>query len=157
MDTCKRAPSPLRWGWISVSELNAFRNSIGQCLSLAASFLFPSPQGPQFVQGCIVNIAFQAFGLLIALGMTLYFRWENSRRDKREGKPVAGEHLSTYEQFDLAPGQYTPSSHFRLTRQKISADMYRFPLHIVIEIAKESEFMQTISKEEGRSSLKPPL
>lgn len=88
-----------------------FLNSIGQCLSLAAAFLFPSNEGPQYVKGAAINIAFQSFGLLIALCMTLYFRWENKQRDKREGNAGMGASgpIDVHELFDKAPGfRYTP-------------------------------------------------
>ncbi|KAI9638179.1 major facilitator superfamily domain-containing protein [Dioszegia hungarica] len=82
-----------------------YLNSIGQSLSLAASFLFPSVEGPSYTKGSIVNIAFQAFGLLIALSMTLYYRFENKRRDEAEGgRPPAGTHLDTHEFYDKAQG-----------------------------------------------------
>jgi hypothetical protein len=87
------------------SSLN-LSNSIGQCLSLAASFLFPSVEGPAYTKGSIVNIAFQSFGLLIALGMTLYYRFENKRRNEAEGgRPPAGTHLDTHEFYDKAQGE----------------------------------------------------
>lgn len=84
-----------------------FLNSIGQCLSLAAAFLFPSNEGPQYTKGSIINIVFQALGLFIAIGMSLYFRWENKRRDKREGNAGmgAGGAVAIHEYFDKAPGE----------------------------------------------------
>lgn len=85
-------------------------NSLGQCLSLAAAFLFPSKEGPQFRKGCIVNLAFQSMGLVIALAMTLYYRWENKRRDRVEGgRPPKGTPLNVLEEHDLATGfRYVP-------------------------------------------------
>lgn len=84
-----------------------YLNSIGQSLSLAASFLFPSVEGPAYTKGCIINIAFQAFGLLIALSMTTYYRRENKRRNEIEGgKPAPGTHLETHEFYDKAPGKF---------------------------------------------------
>jgi hypothetical protein len=85
-----------------------FLNSIGQCLSLAAAFLFPQNEGPQYLKGSAINIAFQALGLLIALAMTLYFRFENKRRDKREGNAGmgAGGAVDVHDHYDLAPGKW---------------------------------------------------
>lgn len=84
-----------------------FLNSIGQCLSLAAAFLFPSNEGLQYIKGSAINIAFQALGLLIALAMTMWFRWENKRRDEREGNRGMGAAgpVDIHDQFDLAPGE----------------------------------------------------
>jgi hypothetical protein len=33
-------------------------NSIGQCLSILASFSFPDKEGPRFIKGITLNIAF---------------------------------------------------------------------------------------------------
>ncbi|WWD17699.1 hypothetical protein CI109_102140 [Kwoniella shandongensis] len=85
-------------------------NTLGQCLSLAAAFLFPTKEGPQYRKGSIVNITFQALGLVIVLSMTAYYRYENRRRDKVEGgRPAKGVALNVREQYDLAPGfRYVP-------------------------------------------------
>lgn len=80
-------------------------NSVGQCLSILASFLFPTAQGPVYATGSIVNISFSSFGFVIAIAMSLYYRRENARRDAVEGgKPTAGTILNTIEEFDLAHG-----------------------------------------------------
>ncbi|WWC86436.1 uncharacterized protein L201_001313 [Kwoniella dendrophila CBS 6074] len=85
-------------------------NSVGQCLSLLAAFLFPSKEGPQYRKGAIVNIAFQALGLILVLAMTMYYRYENKRRDKVEGgRPPKGTPINVVEEYDLAPGfRYVP-------------------------------------------------
>ncbi|KAK7060032.1 major facilitator superfamily domain-containing protein [Favolaschia claudopus] len=85
-------------------------NSIGQCLSVLAAFLFPTPEGPRFIKGCSLNLAFSALGLLLTLGMTGWYRWENRRRDRVEGgKPPGDVVLNVVEEFDLAKGfRYTP-------------------------------------------------
>jgi hypothetical protein len=103
------------------------RNSIGQCLSLAASFLFPSNEGPSYTKGCIINIAFQSFGLLIALAMTTYYRLENKRRDREEGgRPVVGTHLETHEFYDKAPGELAGACSWVLL-------IFRLPIHCLGE------------------------
>ncbi|WVO16886.1 hypothetical protein L204_104572 [Cryptococcus depauperatus] len=85
-------------------------NTLGQCLSLAAAFLFPKKEGPQYRKGASVNLAFQALGLIIALAMTSYYRWENRRRDKVEGgSPPKGTPINVLEDHDLAIGfRYVP-------------------------------------------------
>ncbi|GAA5971283.1 hypothetical protein JCM11641_008293 [Rhodosporidiobolus odoratus] len=85
-------------------------NSVGQCLSILASFLFPSNEGPRFIKGASVNIAFQCLGLLIALCMTLYYRAENKRRDRVEGgRPPKGTRIEGCRtEYDKAVGfRYT--------------------------------------------------
>lgn len=85
-------------------------NCIGQCLAVLASYSFPTAQGPKFTKGITLNLAFQALGFVIALSMTLYYRWENKRRDHVEGgRPPAGTLLNVVEDYDLAAGfRYTP-------------------------------------------------
>ena len=109
---------PLIISWVSGNTGNQSQraanlgmlNTLGQCMSLAAAFLFPSKEKPQFKKGCTVNIAFACLGLCIMLGMTTFYRLENKRRDKVEGgRPPKGAHLNTIEEFDLAPGfRYVP-------------------------------------------------
>ncbi|KAJ7917718.1 major facilitator superfamily domain-containing protein [Mycena leptocephala] len=85
-------------------------NAIGQCLSVLAAFLFPTPEGPRFVKGCATNLAFAVLGLIISVGMTVYYRVENKRRDEKEGgKPPRDMPINVLEEYDLAKGfRYTP-------------------------------------------------
>ncbi|OWZ39201.1 high-affinity nicotinic acid transporter [Cryptococcus neoformans C23] len=85
-------------------------NTLGQCLSLAAAFLFPSAEGPQYTKGASINLAFQGLGLILTLFMTSYYRWENRRRDMREGgKPAVGAHIDVKQGYDKAVGfRYVP-------------------------------------------------
>lgn len=84
-------------------------NAVGQCLSVLAAFSFPTKEGPRYIKGTSLNIAFQILGLFIALGMTAWYRWENKRRDRVEGGPPAkGAILNVIEDYDLAVGfRYT--------------------------------------------------
>lgn len=80
-------------------------NTVGQCLAILASFSFPSEEGPRYIKGISLNIAFNALGFCIALGMSLYYRAENARRDRVEGgRPPKGEVLDVVENHDLAHG-----------------------------------------------------
>lgn len=109
---------PLIMAWQSANTGNESQratslgmlNTIGQCLSVLAAFLFPKPESPKFTKGCIVNLAFQCLGLVIALGMTSWYRYENRVRDRAEGgRPAPGTPLETLEYHDLAVGfRYTP-------------------------------------------------
>lgn len=84
-------------------------NTVGQCLSILASFSFPDDEGPRYVKGIALNISFAALGIIISLSMSAYYRWENARRDKAEGgRPPMGEVLNVIEEHDLARGfRYT--------------------------------------------------
>jgi hypothetical protein len=80
-------------------------NSVGQCLSILASFSFPDDEKPRFIKGISLNIAFAALGFIIAIGMMEYYRRENARRDRVEGgRPPSGEVLNVVEEHDLARG-----------------------------------------------------
>jgi hypothetical protein len=96
-------------------------NSVGQCFSILASFVFPSVEGPRYVKGIALNIGFGVLGLAIALGMTVYYGArslldvrallksaagrENARRDRVEGgRPPPGEVLNVVEEHDQAKG-----------------------------------------------------
>lgn len=65
-------------------------NSIGQCLSILAAFIFPSNEGPTWRKGFGINLAFNLMAILIAFGLTCYFRWENGNRDRREAEAAIG-------------------------------------------------------------------
>ncbi|KIR52877.1 high-affinity nicotinic acid transporter [Cryptococcus gattii Ru294] len=109
---------PLIMSWQSACTANQSQratslgmlNTVGQCLSVAAAFLFPSVEGPQFTKGASINLAFQALGLILTLSMTLYYRWENRQRDKREGgKPAVGAPIDVKQGYDKAVGfRYVP-------------------------------------------------
>jgi hypothetical protein len=78
----------------------------GQCLSVLAAYSFPSNQGPVYKKGIILNISFQCLGFVIAVFMTLFYRWENRRRDKKEdGSPAHGDYINVIEEHDLAVGK----------------------------------------------------
>jgi hypothetical protein len=82
-------------------------NTVGQCLSVLASYSFPSDEKPRYIRGICLNIGFQVLGLCLALSMTLYYRMENKRRDRVEGgQPVHGETLNVIEEHDLAKGEW---------------------------------------------------
>lgn len=84
-----------------------FLNSIGQCLSLAASYLFPKAEGPNYIKGAAINIGCSSVGLMIAFSMTMYYRYENRKRDKVEGRPAErGPSVEdVHTRYDRAPGE----------------------------------------------------
>ncbi|KAJ6568478.1 major facilitator superfamily domain-containing protein [Mycena capillaripes] len=86
-------------------------NAVGQCLSVLAAFLFPTPEGPKFIKGCATNLAFSSLGLLLTIWMTVYYRLENRRRDKVEGgKPPQDMPINVMEEYDLATGESSDSN-----------------------------------------------
>lgn len=116
---CVVAPAyatiPLQLSWVASNNpaqtqravALGMLNTIGQCGSILGSFVFPSKQGPQYVPGVAVNIAFQCFGASVAVLMSLYYRFENTRRDRAEGgRPQDSSNLEVQVDFDRAKGMY---------------------------------------------------
>lgn len=106
---------PLQLSWVSANNPTQTQravalgmlNTIGQLGSVLGSFSFPSNEGPQYVRGVGVNMAFQGFGAAVALAMTTWLRLENRRRDKVEGGVPAERHnLNVQQDFDRAKGEY---------------------------------------------------
>ncbi|GAA5927892.1 hypothetical protein JCM10213_000919 [Rhodosporidiobolus nylandii] len=117
--TAGYANIPLVMSWVSRNAPNESQravslgslNALGQCLSILASFLFPSKEGPRYMKGASTNIAFQCLGMLIVLCMTIYYRAENARRDQREGgRPPKDMRIEgVNENYDKAVGfRYVP-------------------------------------------------
>ncbi|KAG0145001.1 hypothetical protein CROQUDRAFT_723661 [Cronartium quercuum f. sp. fusiforme G11] len=83
---------PLIAGWVSNNNATQSQravslgmlNTVGQCLSILAAFIFPESERPKWKKGFGVNLAFNLLGITIALGMSIYFRLENQRRDRIE-------------------------------------------------------------------------
>ncbi|POY70839.1 hypothetical protein BMF94_6252 [Rhodotorula taiwanensis] len=109
---------PLIMAWVASNAPNESQraasmgslNSVGQCLSILAAFLFPKIERPRLIKGASVNIAFQSLGVILALSMTLYYRRENRKRDLAEGGPppkgMRIENIDT--EYDRAKGfRYT--------------------------------------------------
>jgi sugar phosphate permease len=80
-------------------------NSIGQCFSILASFSFPSSQGPLYIQGLSLNLAFSVLTSLLGLSLFLILKAENKRRDSVEGPPPEDlSRVDTAQYFDNATG-----------------------------------------------------
>ena len=79
-------------------------NSVGQCLSILAAFIFPTSEGPKWHKGFGVNLAFNLLAICISLGLTVYFHFENRKRDQREGsRPAEGKPVK-FEEYDRSVG-----------------------------------------------------
>ncbi|GAA5900441.1 hypothetical protein JCM6882_001247 [Rhodosporidiobolus microsporus] len=117
--TAGYANIPLVMSWVSNNAASETQravqlgmlNSVGQCLSILGSFSFPSSEGPKYLRGAGLNIGFSSLGLFLSLVMTLYFRFENAKRDRREGgRPPKGMRIEgIQEDYDKAVGfRYVP-------------------------------------------------
>ncbi|KAI0366855.1 MFS general substrate transporter [Pilatotrama ljubarskyi] len=83
--------------------------AIGQCGSILGSHLYPKTDGPRYIRGFAVTCALQFVAALAALVLTISYRIENKRRDRKYGKPVPDAPVDTSELADQAPMfRYTP-------------------------------------------------
>lgn len=82
-------------------------NSLGQFTSIVSPFIFPTNEAPAWHKGFGLNLAFSVLAIIISLGMSVYYRMENRRRDIAEGgPPPEGVVLDVVNQHDLAPGEF---------------------------------------------------
>ncbi|KAM0753497.1 MFS general substrate transporter [Meredithblackwellia eburnea MCA 4105] len=101
---------PLMLSWVSNNASShteravqlGLMNGIGQCFAILAAFSFPTKQGPKFIKGFALNLAFNLVAAIVALVLWVYFRGENARRDEvaamSEGNESKQEDL-----MDLTP------------------------------------------------------
>ncbi|KIJ36293.1 hypothetical protein M422DRAFT_782228 [Sphaerobolus stellatus SS14] len=83
--------------------------AIGQCGSILGSHLFPSIEGPRYIKGFGVSCALQFLAVVCAVILTIYFRYENKRRDRIYGRVDPNERVDTRELADQAPNfRYLP-------------------------------------------------
>ena len=76
------------------------------CAGIPASLAFKSNTAPKYMPALIVNAAFQAAGILMIIGMGLYLRWDNRRRDREQGVVLRAKDVPTQE---LVGGWKDPS------------------------------------------------
>ncbi|GAB5593247.1 hypothetical protein Unana1_08147 [Umbelopsis nana] len=103
---------PLCLSWVSNNATESSKavalglvNAVGQCFSILASFSFPSSQGPLYIQGMALNLAFSAVTGLLGLSLFIILKMENKRRDSIEGPPPENLcRIDTAQYFDRATG-----------------------------------------------------
>jgi MFS family permease len=107
------AAIPITLSWVSNNAGNESQravelgmlNSIGQCFSILASFSFPSNEKPFWYRGFGLNLGFNALSAIVAVVLYLSLRYENARRDRKEGgRPFDMTGVDVYKYNDLAPG-----------------------------------------------------
>ncbi|RPD75573.1 MFS general substrate transporter [Lentinus tigrinus ALCF2SS1-7] len=82
---------------------------IGQCGAVLGSHLYPLTEGPRYIVGFSVNLALYALATAVALVLTVSYRLENRRRDKKHGKVDVDALVDTTEYADKAADfRYTP-------------------------------------------------
>ncbi|TIA58898.1 hypothetical protein D6C77_05190 [Aureobasidium pullulans] len=79
--------------------------ALAQAVAIGSGYLFPASEGPRYTRGAIVEVALSTAGMLFTFIYMGLIRWENARRDKREGGPPAiGLRPNTAQDADEAEG-----------------------------------------------------
>ncbi|CAG9982866.1 unnamed protein product [Clonostachys byssicola] len=68
-------------GNVKRGTLTAFAVSCGQIGGIISALVFPSNDGPQYIPGVSVCIAFQVTGIIAAINMWVCCAWENRKRE----------------------------------------------------------------------------
>lgn len=78
--------------------------ALAQAVSIASGYLFPASEGPKYTRGAAVEVALSSMGLVLTFAYMGLIKWENARRDRKEGKPIPGAIPDTSTHADDAPG-----------------------------------------------------
>ncbi|KAF9269417.1 MFS general substrate transporter [Marasmius fiardii PR-910] len=83
--------------------------AIGQCGSVLGSHLLPKIEGPRYIKGFAVCCALEFLATLCSFVLTVSYRMDNARRNKKYGVPAAHERVDVSELADKAPAfRYVP-------------------------------------------------
>lgn len=85
--------------------------SSGNCGGIIASFLFLPKHAPRYIPGFCALIGFLTMSLVLSICMTVFYRWENSRRDRAYKLP--SEYTNTEMEMEREKGDY--ATFFRYT------------------------------------------
>ncbi|KAK7678142.1 hypothetical protein QCA50_018936 [Cerrena zonata] len=77
--------------------------SIGQCGSVLGSHIFPATEGPRYIKGFAITCALEFLAAICGIILTISYRIENKRRDKKHGRPDPDATVDTTELADKAP------------------------------------------------------
>ncbi|WEW56111.1 hypothetical protein PRK78_001546 [Emydomyces testavorans] len=75
----------------------------GHCWSILASKSFPAHEGPNYIRGYGIVLAFLGLSCVMSVVLSVRHRIENARRDKMYGKPNPRLPVDTTEKADEAP------------------------------------------------------
>lgn len=90
--------------------VTAFAGTLGQFGGIISAIAFPSKDGPRYLPGIIICIAFQAVGVVAAINMWVFCSYEN--RQRAAGKRDHLRELSQEEQDQL--GEKHPDFRYTL-------------------------------------------
>ncbi|KAI1794378.1 MFS general substrate transporter [Ganoderma leucocontextum] len=74
--------------------------AIGQCGAVLGSHMYPLTEGPRYIKGFAVNCGLDFLAALVAVILTISYRWENRRRNMQYGKPPPNAPVDTTELAD---------------------------------------------------------
>ena len=75
--------------YTSVSTSNGFWQFTPSSYSIGSGYLFPKSEGPKYTRGAAVEVALSCAGMIFTFIYMGRIKWENARRDKKEGGPPA--------------------------------------------------------------------
>ncbi|KAG7085858.1 hypothetical protein E1B28_003392 [Marasmius oreades] len=83
--------------------------AMGQCGSVLGSHLLPKIEGPRYLKGFAVCCALEFLATICSFILTVSYRMDNARRNKKYGVPLANTRVDVSELADKAPNfRYTP-------------------------------------------------
>jgi len=77
--------------------------AIGQCGSILGSQLYPLTEGPRYTKGFAVTCGLEFLAMIAAIVLTVSYRIENKRRDRKYGKADPSASVDTGDLADKAP------------------------------------------------------
>ncbi len=83
---------------VNIPNLNArammsgLYTSIGNCGGILSSNIYRSNEAPRYVTSLTTNVSMCAVVISGNLAYSLWMRWENRRRDRRQGGGVMGDY-----------------------------------------------------------------
>ncbi|KAI0078355.1 MFS general substrate transporter [Panus rudis PR-1116 ss-1] len=77
--------------------------AIGQCGSVLGSHLFPAEEGPRYIKGFAVACALAFLAAICGVILSVSYKMENKRRDRKHGVPNPDAAVDTTELADKAP------------------------------------------------------
>ena len=79
--------------------------ALAQAVAIGSGYLFPKSEGPRYTRGAAVEVGLSTAGMLFTFVYMGLIKWENARRDRKEGGPPApGTRPNTAQDADEAEG-----------------------------------------------------
>jgi len=103
---------PVMLAWISNTFAADSKSATGlgavialtQVAGIAASQVFPTSEAPQYHKGCVATAGLMFVAFVGNIAMRFSLSWENKRKDRKYGKPLAGQAVMMGDEADKAAG-----------------------------------------------------